>query len=105
MVKPGETLFSISKIYAVSIAEIRHWNDISDLDVLSIGQKIVIYDGDDLQVSNESADYKTYVVKKNDTLYSIARANDLTIKELMDLNDKDDFNLSEGEVLKIGTSQ
>jgi membrane-bound lytic murein transglycosylase D len=105
MVKPGETLFSISKMYAVSIAEIRHWNNIGDLDELSIGQKIVIYDGDDLQVSNESADYKTYVVKKNDTLYSIARANDLTIKELMDLNDKDDFNLSEGEVLKIGTSQ
>lgn len=109
MVNPGETLFSISRMYDVSIGEIRQWNDISDLDVLSIGQKIVIYHDDSLRVSsekaNDSTNYKTYVVKKDDTLYSIARLNGLSIKELMELNGKEDFNLSEGEVLKIGPTQ
>jgi membrane-bound lytic murein transglycosylase D len=109
MVNPGETLFSISKKYSVSIGEIRQWNEINDLDVLHVGQKIVIYHDDTLQASREEnsepAQYKTYVVKKNDTLYSIARINGLSIKELMDLNNKEDFNLSEGEVLKIGKTK
>jgi membrane-bound lytic murein transglycosylase D len=109
MVNPGETLFSISRMYDVSIGEIRQWNDISDLDVLSIGQKIVIYHDDSLQVSSEvtsdPVNNKTYVVKKNDTLYSIARTNGMTIKELMDLNEKEDFIISEGEILKIGSTQ
>jgi membrane-bound lytic murein transglycosylase D len=105
IVKTGETLFSISRIYDVSIGEIRQWNDISDLDVLSIGQRIVIHTAENIEDQNqalaETKNYKTYTVKRNDTLYSIARQNGLSIKELMELNQKEDFNISEGEILKI----
>jgi membrane-bound lytic murein transglycosylase D len=105
IVKTGETLFSISRIYDVSIGEIRQWNDISDLDVLSIGQRIVIHTAENIEDQNqalaETKNYKTYTVKRNDTLYSIARQNGLSIKELMELNQKEDFNISEGETLKI----
>ncbi len=108
VVKSGETLFSISKMYDLSIGKIRQWNDIQDLDVLSVGQRIIIYQDDNLQaVNSESEDsqsYKTYIVRKNDTLYSIARENGLTIKELMDINNKDDFDIREGEILKIKNS-
>ena len=108
IVKPGETLFSISRLYDVSIGEIRQWNHISDLDVLSIGQKITIYTNDRFQASRpeiKSLDnHATYIVKKNDTLYGIARAHGLTIKELMDMNQKEDFNINEGEILKIKSS-
>jgi membrane-bound lytic murein transglycosylase D len=89
----------------VIIVEIRQWNDISDLDVLSIGQRIVIHTAENIENQNqalaETKNYKTYTVKRNDTLYSIARQNGLSIKELMELNQKEDFNISEGETLKI----
>ncbi|MEQ8302335.1 MAG: LysM peptidoglycan-binding domain-containing protein [Cyclobacteriaceae bacterium] len=40
-------------------------------------------------------------VKPSDTLYSVARQYGVTIKELMDWNEKRDFELSVGEQLKI----
>ena len=40
-------------------------------------------------------------VKNTDTLYSIARKYGVTIKDLMEWNDKKDFNLAIGEKLKI----
>jgi membrane-bound lytic murein transglycosylase D len=43
----------------------------------------------------------TYEVKSTDTLYSIAREHNVTIKELMDWNNKKDFALQPGEKLKI----
>jgi len=40
-------------------------------------------------------------VKSSDTLYSVARQYDVTIKEIMDWNQKKDFSLTVGENLKI----
>lgn len=109
IVKTGETLFSISRLYDVSIGEMRQWNNINDLDVLSVGQRITIYTSESLQASkqetNATGKFSTYTVKRNDTMYSIARENGITIKELMELNGKDDFNISEGEILKIKLSE
>jgi membrane-bound lytic murein transglycosylase D len=93
----------------VSIGEMRQWNNINDLDVLSVGQRITIYTSERLQASkqetNATGNFSTYTVKRNDTMYSIARENGITIKELMELNGKDDFNISEGEILKIKLSE
>lgn len=105
IVKSGETLFSISRTYGVSIGELRQWNDIEDLDVLSVGQRLTIIKEeqtkDQNQKSSSSIRFKTHTVKKEDTFYSIARKYDVSIKELMELNAKDDFTISEGEELKI----
>lgn len=105
IVKSGETLFSISRVYEVSIGKLRQWNEIEDLDQLNIGQRLLIRK--DLQTTNADQNsiietqYKTYTVKQDDTLYGIARRHDISIKELMELNDKDDFTIKEGETLKI----
>lgn len=105
IVNSGETLFSIARKYEVSIGDIRQWNSIDNLDVLSVGQRLTIYAPVQFQTSapaEKPATYpNTYVVKKNDTLYSIARQHGMTIKDLMELNGKDDFIIAEGEVLKI----
>ncbi len=42
-----------------------------------------------------------YEVKLTDTLYSVARQYGVTIKELMEWNNKKDFSLSVGEKLKV----
>jgi len=41
-VKPGDTLYSISRNYGVTVAEIRNWNNISEDNILSVGQKLEI---------------------------------------------------------------
>lgn len=105
IVKASETLFSISRTYEVSIGDLRQWNDIEDLDVLSIGQVLTIktkaQDSDMNQNSYTPNRFQTHKVKKEDTLYSIARHYDVSVKELMELNNKDTFTINEGEELKI----
>lgn len=105
IVKASETLFSISRTYGVSIGELRQWNDIENLDVLSIGQLISI----EIEGQTETQDqnsyspfrFQTHTVSKEDTFYSIAREYQVSIKKLMELNKKNDFTISEGEELKI----
>ena len=42
MVKRGENLTRISKIYGVSIAQIMSWNDLSDPGKIRVGQSLVV---------------------------------------------------------------
>jgi len=42
-VSSGETLFAISKKYGVSVEELKSWNRIGSQNIISIGQKLVIY--------------------------------------------------------------
>ncbi|MCK5701752.1 MAG: LysM peptidoglycan-binding domain-containing protein [Cyclobacteriaceae bacterium] len=109
IVKMDETLFSISRAYDISVEELRQWNFIEELDKLSIGQRLLIKKtletNDTLQNSNSATLFKTYKVKQDDTLYGIARKHNISIKELMELNNKNDFTIKEGESLKIKTQK
>lgn len=42
IVQPTETLFGIARKYAVSVDDIRRWNNMSDTDVLQTGQRLAI---------------------------------------------------------------
>jgi membrane-bound lytic murein transglycosylase D len=42
-VSSGETLFAISKKYGISVDELKSWNGIGSQNIISIGQKLVIY--------------------------------------------------------------
>ena len=54
---------------------------------------------DQVEIKSENA--TIHEVKPSDTLYSVARQYGVTIKELMEWNDKKDFSLSVGEKLKV----
>ena len=104
-VSPGETLFAISREYNVTIGELRQWNNFDDLNVLKPGQRIAIKQSAKIGTSEQTQQTDDssiiHLVQKEDTLYSIARKYGLTIQELMELNEKSDFTIKEGEVLKI----
>ena len=106
-VQQGETLYGISKQYQVSINNLRTWNQIENDAVLSIGQQLRIVEevADDApestpQESTES-NFELHQVQAGETLYQVARQYKATIKELMELNEKEDFNLQIGEQLKV----
>ena len=98
IVKPNDTLYSISKQYNIPINEIKSFNNITS-DKLSVGQIIKIPESVSIVTPNEEEiinEEGVYVVQKGDTLYSIAKKFNTTVDNLKNLN-----SLIE-DVLKIG---
>ena len=108
-VEKGDTLFSISRKFQITVAELRAANNLSENDVLKAGQKLIIPEADigtaaalstsKTAASTASSEMKTvvYTVQKGDTLYRIARNNGLTVPELLAIN-----NLDSSAVIKVG---
>ncbi|MBP3416073.1 MAG: M23 family metallopeptidase [Spirochaetaceae bacterium] len=98
VVAKGETLYSISKKYSITVNELCSENNISQSQVLKVGQKLTIPS----QVVPDSEDY---VVVKGDTFYGVARRHNMTVEELLDLNGlKSSSTLKVGQVLKVPAS-
>lgn len=109
IVKKGDTLYSISRKYQITVPELRAANNLSETDVLKVGVKLVIPSADienaaALSAVKTSETKKTvsaastsYVVQKGDTLYGIARKFNIKLNELLSLN-----NLDNSSTIKIG---
>lgn len=107
IVEPKETLFSISKKYDVTIAELKTWNNLSTNN-LSEGQKLIIYPSDSPESTNQSIvaendsqqnDY--YTVKSGDSLYKIAERHEMSVDELQELNDLSTSTIRVGQQLTV----
>ena len=71
----------------------------------SIGEAVVIALADYLNINYQPISGSNYyIVKKGDSLYSIANANNTTISELKNLNNLSTNNLAIGQVLKLPTT-
>jgi len=90
----GDTLWSISKQYNTPLKLILALNNIKDKDILSIGQIIKIpQDKDNLP----AVDYTMHIVKKGETLWSIAQKYNLSVNLILTTN-----NLTNSELISIG---
>lgn len=103
-VAAGETLYSIAKRYAVGVMELVEWNNISLSQGIKPGQVLVLKPTQNTPVVTAPEEV-THTVKASDTLYSIARDYGVTIKELMEWNNRKDFHLTVGEKLRIVKKQ
>ena len=92
----GDTLYGISNQYGVSVDDIIKLNNLKSTN-LSIGQVLKIPN-----VSGTNPDNTfTYIVKKGDSLYSIANIYDTNVNALIKLNNLKSANLSIGQALLI----
>ena len=93
-VKPGDTLYSIAKIYNTKVDSIKSFNNLTS-NLLNIGQI--------LQIPLENTDflYQIYEIKPGDTLYSVAKRFNTTVSDIMALNDDISSVLRIGQVIKI----
>ncbi|MCR4735418.1 MAG: LysM peptidoglycan-binding domain-containing protein, partial [Treponema sp.] len=109
-VEKGDTLYSISRKYQITVAELRTANNLSETDVIKVGQKLIIptadiataaalaSNGSSINTSSaEITNTTLYSVKKGETLYGIAKKNGMTVAELLALN-----NLDSSVVIKVG---
>ena len=105
IVKKGDTLYSISRKYQITVPELRAANNLSENDVLKAGAKLVIPAADienaaalsASKTSSRTSATAAYVVQKGDTLYGIARKYNIKLNELLSLN-----NLDNSSTIKIG---
>lgn len=97
-VKKGDSLWSISQKYDISVKELIELNNLNNL-TLQINQKLKV--PKTIIIEPEENDTQIYIVEKNDTLWSISRKFNISVNELKELNNLTSNLLSIGQQLKI----
>jgi membrane-bound lytic murein transglycosylase D len=118
VVRPGESLWSISRVYGVDVRRLASWNSMAPGDVLSVGRDLVVWMREPAAaalapravaaeaagapkvqavaaaqlVPTVQADERvvrqiTYVVRRGDSLSSIAQRFRVTVPNLLEWND------------------
>jgi LysM repeat protein len=96
-VQKGDSLWSVSKKYGITVDELKKANNLSS-NLLNIGQVLIIPSEESKQTTN------TYTVKSGDTLYGIANKYNTTVDNIKTLNNLTSNTLSIGQILKISSS-
>ena len=120
-VKRNESLLQISDLFDVRVSDLRNWNDIGYTQSIRVGQRVKVYVPEDKKdfyasLDNQSAREKktlanknissesrliNHVVKRNESLYAIAKKYDVTLDEIQEWNNIKGSKLQRGQKLKI----
>ena len=92
-VQSGDSLWNIAKRYGVSVDELKKANNLSS-NLLTIGQKLII-PGENFN------NYQKYVVQSGDSLWKIANKYNVSVDDLIKLNNLNNTLLSIGQELLI----
>lgn len=102
VVQKGDTLWSIANKYSVPVDQLMKANNLGTT-LLTVGQTLVIpksnIDGNNDNNDNNGNNDSVYVVKPGDTLWNIARKNNISVDELKRLNNLTNNMLSIGQKL------
>ena len=112
LVEKGETVYSISRSYRISPEELIKYNNIADASKLQAGFRLKIPESavtrgnsassSGAAVSGTVESFVEYRVVKNDTLYGIARKNNVSLDALRKANNfSGNHLLKEGERIRI----
>lgn len=92
IVKRGDTLWAISRMYDVSINEIARLNDIANPNLIYPNEKLEIITNSNFEyISGLGKDF--YTVKAGDTLSELALKFDTTVEDIVKLNSISNPNL------------
>ena len=95
LVKKGDSLWSISKKYNISVDELKQYNNLKT-NTLSINQILKIPSAE-----SNSKDQITYTVAKGDSLWSVSQKFNTTVNDLKYINGLSSNILSIGQILII----
>ena len=101
-VKSGDSLYSIARKYNTTVSALKDLNNLTTNN-LTIGQILRIPEMYTKEEEMVLPNYINYTVKKGDTIYSIARNNNISVDTLVSDNSLSNNNLTIGQVLKIRT--
>ena len=108
IVRSGQSLWSISRNYAVTTRALAKWNGIAPIDTLSVGQKLVVWTrkGATQTVSinqtrpSNALHALRYTVRKGDSLYLIANRFNIRVVDIKRWNRVGKY-LQPGQKLKL----
>jgi len=95
----GETLWSISRLYEVSMDDLLRWNELPDPNAISIGQNLLVKPP--IEEASAGKTIVTHVVQPGETVYAISRKYGMTVDEVVDLNGLSSYDLNVGQELKV----
>ena len=108
-VEKGETYYSISKKYDLTITELLDLNGLAISDNLKVGQNLKV-SGNTSNSNTKPATtakpsstgaYTTHTVAKGETLFSISKRYNTTVEEVKTLNKLPNNNVQLGQKLKV----
>lgn len=104
-VAAGETLYSISKLYDVTVDDIKTWNSLK-VNSVSVGQELIIkkkaiQTGDVAKMSDTKSKTAIHTVASKESLYSIAKMYGVTVQQLQQWNGLTGFDVKVGQTLFI----
>jgi len=110
-VQKGDNLNSIAKKYGVTTAQIREWNNMEDTNVL-LGSKLKLIkvengvietkgEKTEQQIATAVKEQQQYLVKKGDSLFSIAKKSGVTVENIKEWNGIGNETIKPGMKLKI----
>lgn len=112
-VEPGQTYYSISKLYGVSIDDLLAANNLTLEDKLSVGQSLTVRNvpqgfpaGRPLNTSAPTATQPRsetiyHTVEKGQTMFRISKLYNVTIEQIQEWNGLTDVTVKEGQKIKI----
>ena len=101
-----ETLFSISRLYGVTVDELKLWNKLTSSD-LAVGQELIIRKVDTATPSTDPPSVTpgiqkgVHEVKAGESLYGISRQYGVSLDELKRWNNLDGNDLKVGQLLFV----
>lgn len=103
----GETLWSISQKYDVTVDQLKSWNNLDQGKILP-GKQLALRQSSEggLLVpkrAQEKSEWTTYRVKSGDSLWTISRAHGVSLDQLRNWNDLEHGKIFPGKILKIKT--
>lgn len=93
-VKTGDSLWSISKKFGVTVDDLKNANNLKG-NLLNVGQNLII------PGLNEKPSGGEYIVKKGDSLYSISKKFNTTVDNLKSINNLTTDALAIGQIIKL----
>jgi LysM repeat protein len=105
-----ETMFSISKMYGITVDELKQWNNLSD-NTLSIGQQLTIRKGSSSSstaqssappvTGSASSKKGIHTVAAKETMFSISKQYGITVQQIQEWNNLTGNELSIGQELAV----
>jgi LysM repeat protein len=108
VVSMKETLFSISRLYQITVDEIKQWNNLAD-NSISVGQELIIQKPENGSITpSVLPDVKVedgyHRVAAGETLFSLSREYSVSVSELKEWNQLTAPDLQVGQVIRVAKS-
>jgi len=93
----GETVYSISRLYNISVDSVINWNHLANANI-RVGQELRV---NRVRTIIQQKDIQTHTVSAGETLYQISRRYGISVSELQDKNNLKAAEIKVGQVLMI----